>query len=55
MGDGESSSNTGVVAILVIFLVVVVLAFLAWQSGIFGGSRTTKIDVDVKAPAAPSR
>ena len=53
MGD-ESSSNTGVVAILVIFLIVVVLAFLAWQGGIFGG-KTTKVDVDVSAPAPASK
>ncbi len=54
MADGESSSNTGVVAILVIFLVVVVLAFLAWQGGVFGG-KTTKVDVDISAPSAPSK
>lgn len=53
MADGESSSNTGVVAILVIFLVVVVLAVLAWQGGIFGG-KTTKVDINVDAPSAPS-
>jgi hypothetical protein len=54
MGDGESSSNTGVVAILVIFLIVVVLAVLAWQGGLFGG-KTTKVDVDITAPSAPSK
>ncbi len=54
MAEGEGSSNTGVVAILVIFLIVVVLAVLAWQGGIFGGSKTTKIDVNVDAPSAPA-
>jgi ABC-type transporter Mla subunit MlaD len=54
MADGESSGNTGVVAILVIFLIVVVLAVLAWQGGIFGGGKTTKIDVNVDAPSAPA-
>lgn len=55
MADGEGSGNTGVVAILVIFLIVVVLAVLAWQGGIFGGkSSKTQIDVDVDAPSAPS-
>jgi ABC-type transporter Mla subunit MlaD len=54
MADREGSGNTGVVAILVIFLVVVVLAVLAWQGGIFGGSKTTKVDINVDAPAAPS-
>jgi len=54
MADGDNSSNTGVVAILVIFLVVVVLAVLAWQGGIFGGGKTTKIDVNVDAPSTPT-
>lgn len=54
MADGESSSNTGVVAILVIFLIVVLVALFAWQGGLFGGSKTTKIDVNVDAPSAPS-
>lgn len=52
MADGESSSNTGVVAILVIFLVVVVLAFLAWQGGIFGrGGGSKDINIKVDTPA----
>lgn len=55
MADGESSSNTGVVAILVIFIIVVVLGFLAFRGGLFGGGgKSTKIDVDVKAPSAPA-
>jgi hypothetical protein len=49
MGD-ESSSNTGVVAILVIFLIVVLAAVFAWRGGLFGG-KTTKIDVDVNTPS----
>lgn len=51
MGD-DSSSNTGVVAILVIFLIVVLAAVFAWRAGVFGGGKTTKIDVNVAAPAA---
>ncbi len=50
MAEGESSSNTGVVAIVVIFLIVVVLAFLAFRGGLFGG-KTTKVDVNVSAPS----
>ena len=53
MADGESSSNTGVVAILVIFLIVVVAAFFAWRGGMFGG-KTTKVDIDVNTPSAPA-
>ena len=52
MGD-DSSSNTGVVAILVIFLIVVLVALFAWRGGLFGGG-STKVDVKVDAPAAPS-
>jgi hypothetical protein len=49
MGD-ESSSNTGVVAILVIFLIVVIAAVFAWRGGMFGGGKTD-IKVDVNTPA----
>jgi hypothetical protein len=52
MADSESSSNTGVVAILVIFLIVVMFAFFAWRSGMFGGgSKKTDVDVNITAPA----
>ena len=45
----EGGSNTGVVAVLVIFVIVVVLAFLAWRGGLFGG-RSPKINVNVAVP-----
>ena len=45
----EGGSNTGIMAVLVIFLIVIVLAFFAWRGGLFGG-RTTKINVNVTAP-----
>ena len=51
MAEGEGSSNTGVVAILVIFLIVVIAAFFAWRGGMFGGSKKTEIDVNVQSPA----
>ena len=51
MADSESSSNTGVVAILVIFLIVVIAALFAWRGGLFGGSSTHKVDINVSAPA----
>jgi len=51
MADGESSGNTGVVAILVIFLIVVIAAFFAWRGGMFGGgTKKTEVDVNVTAP-----
>ena len=45
----EGGSNTGVVAVLVIFVIVIIAAFLAWRGGLFGG-RSTKINVNVSAP-----
>ena len=53
MGD-NGSGNTGVVAILVIFLIVVIVALFAWRGGWFGGGKTN-VDVDVNVPSAPSR
>src|SRR5215217_1544193 len=44
MADSESASNTGVVAILVIFLIVVIAAFFAWRGGMFGGSKKTDVN-----------
>lgn len=54
MADGESAGNTGVVAILVIFLIVVIAALFAWRGGLFGGSKSTNVDIKVDAPSAPS-
>ena len=53
MADGEGSSNTGVVAIVVIFLIVVIAAFFAYRGGMFGG-KSTKVDINVSAPSAPA-
>jgi hypothetical protein len=52
-------SSTGVVAILVIFVMIVVGGFLAVRSGVIGGGGADH-DVDIKvntpasAPAAPA-
>jgi hypothetical protein len=52
MAEGEGSGNTGVVAIVVIFLIVVVAAVFAWRSGFLGGgTKKTEVDVNVTAPA----
>ena len=47
----EGGSSTGVVAVLVIFLIAIALAFFAWRGGLFGG-RTTRINVNVAVPQA---
>jgi hypothetical protein len=47
--NGDGGSSTGIVAVLVIFLIVVILAFLAWRGGLFGG-RKTQINVNVAVP-----
>ena len=52
MGDNGSGS-TGVVAILVIFVIIVVAALFVFGGRIFSGNK--KVDVNVSAPAAPSR
>lgn len=53
--NGDGGSSTGVVAVLVIFLIVVILAFLAWRGGLFGG-RKTQINVNVAVPqSSPQR
>lgn len=56
----DGSGNTGVVAVLVIFVIVLVLGFFAWQGGWFGGGDGADVDVNIEAnvpdldrPAAP--
>lgn len=47
----SSGSNTGVVAIVVIFVIVLLLGFVAWQSGMIGGGGgDTDVNVELKAP-----
>jgi hypothetical protein len=53
MADGEGSGNTGVVAIVVIFLIVVIAAFFAWRGGMFGGGKTD-VNIKVDTPSAPA-
>jgi hypothetical protein len=47
-GNGGGSS-TGVVAVLVIFIILVVGAFLAYRGGLFGGKKT-QVDINVTTP-----
>lgn len=45
----DGSGNTGVVAVLVIFVIVLVLGFFAWQGGMFGGGDGADLDVNIEA------
>ncbi|HEX8455732.1 MAG TPA: hypothetical protein VF656_00280 [Pyrinomonadaceae bacterium] len=55
MGDGDGGSgSTGVVAVLVIFVIVIVLALVLFGGRLFGGGKTTKVDVNVGTPSAPA-
>ncbi len=54
MAEGEGSGNTGVVAILVIFLIVVIVALFAWRGGLFGGGKTD-VNIKVDAPAGSTK
>jgi hypothetical protein len=51
----DGGGNTGVVAVLVIFVILIALAFFAWRGGLFGG-RKTQVNINVSVPqASPQR
>jgi hypothetical protein len=52
MADNGSGS-TGVVAVLVIFVIIVVAALFVFGGRWFGGKK--EIDVNISAPSAPSK
>ena len=55
MADGDGGSgSTGVVAVLVIFIIVIVLALVLFGGRLFGGGKSTNVDVKVSAPSAPA-
>jgi len=52
--EREGSSNTAIIAIIVIVLIAAVGLFIAYQGGYLGGTAPTeqqKIDIDIKAPS----
>src|SRR5205823_10252400 len=54
--DNGGGSNAAVVAIFVIFLIIVAAAiFFFGGQFVGGGSQTKKVDVNVNAPAVPSK
>jgi hypothetical protein len=54
---GGGGSNAAVVAIVVIFVIVAAVALFMFGGQFFGGGGggTKKVDVDVKAPAVPTK
>ncbi|MEP6921023.1 MAG: hypothetical protein ABI967_07850 [bacterium] len=48
MGDDGRSGSTGVVAILVIFVILVVGALFVFGGRLFGGNK--KVDVNISTP-----
>jgi len=50
MGDNDNGgSSAGVVAVLVIFVILMVAAFLAYRGGLFGGKKT-QVDINITTP-----
>lgn len=49
MADNEGSGSTGVVAILVIFVIIVVVGLFVFGGRLFNGNK--RIDVNIQTPA----
>lgn len=49
MGDDSGSGSTGVVAVLVIFVIIVVAALFVLGGRMFSGNK--RIDVNISAPS----
>ena len=54
MADNGSGS-TGVVAVLVIFVIIVVEALFVFGGRLFGGNKRVDVNIQTPAPAAPSK
>ena len=53
MADNSGSGTTGVVAVLVIFVIIVVAALFVFGGRLFSGSK--KVDVNIQTPSAPTK
>jgi hypothetical protein len=51
MDSERGGSSTGVVAVLVIFLIVLILAIFFVGGSLFG---TKRVDINVRTPSAPA-
>ncbi len=53
MAEDTGSSNSSIVAIFAIVLIVLISGFFAWQMGVFGGHGGKKeLDINVKTGQA---
>ena len=48
MAENTGSSNTSIVAIFAIMLMVLIAAVVAWRMGVFGGGGKKALDINVK-------
>jgi hypothetical protein len=46
----NGSSNTGIVAVVVIFVIVLIAGYFAWQNGMFGRPQGAKVNVELNVP-----
>ncbi len=53
MADNSGSGTTGVVAVLVIFVIIVVAALFVFGGRLFSGNK--KVDVNIQTPSAPTK
>jgi ABC-type transporter Mla subunit MlaD len=53
MADNSGSGTTGVVAVLVIFVIIVVAALFVFGGRLFSGNK--KVDVTIQTPSAPTK
>ena len=48
MAEDTGNSNSSIVAIFAILMIVLIGGFIAWQMGVFGGSGKKQLDINVK-------
>lgn len=53
MAENSGSGTTGVVAVLVIFVIIVVAALFVFGGRLFSGNK--KVDVNIQTPSAPTK
>jgi hypothetical protein len=53
MAENSGAGTTGVVAVLVIFVIIVVAALFVFGGRLFSGNK--KVDVNISTPSAPTK